>query len=527
MNRKLLVLLIVLMTLSLTGVIFVQAYWIKKSIEDKEEQFYQTVSQVLDNVASNIENREVNDYVEKFIALKDSVGEPSGFQISRLFFTQTDDDSRELTKYRHSILKEDYNVSRSFFDNDIVDDSTMTVSNFTSFTKEEVLKEEFGLDGKGYRNTPIKSIEKFGDMSRFEKMTFEGFFRDIANSKPMHKRVSKEEVEILLGQEFKDRKIDIDFEYGIYSKDLPTSVRSRKFKYDPATIHRTPIFRDSDGNTDFSLLVNFPDKKEYLVGSILGMSLLTFLFTIIILLTYTGAIYQLIRQKKISEIKTDFINNMTHEFKTPIATINLAVEAIKNPSVINDNEKVGRYLQMIRDENKRMHAQVENVLRISKLEKNQLDISKERVDVNDIIEDAITHVELIVNDRGGYIHTHLEAVNTEVLANEMHFTNVLVNVLDNAIKYSPDAPKIDVYTESTKNSVLIKVKDQGLGMSKAVLKKVFEKFYREHTGDIHNVKGHGLGLAYVKKIIDDHQGEVYAESEKGKGSTFCIKLPKI
>lgn len=182
---------------------------------------------------------------------------------------------------------------------------------------------------------------------------------------------------------------------------------------------------------------------------------------------------------------------------------------------------------MIRDENKRMHAQVENVLRISKLERNQLDISKERVDVHDIIEDAVTHVELIVSDRGGYINTHLNAKRTDVLANEMHFTNVLVNVMDNAIKYSPEAPKVDIYTESTKNSIVIKIKDQGSGMSKAVLKKVFEKFYREHTGDIHNVKGHGLGLAYVKKIIEDHQGEVYAESEKGKGSTFYIKLPII
>jgi|TARA_R110002012_G_scaffold158798_1_gene320379 two-component system phosphate regulon sensor histidine kinase PhoR len=218
---------------------------------------------------------------------------------------------------------------------------------------------------------------------------------------------------------------------------------------------------------------------------------------------------------------------MTHEFKTPIATINLAVEAIKNPKIIDDKEKVLRYLQMIRDENKRMHAQVENVLRISKLEKNQLDISKDRADIHDIIEDAITHVELIVADRGGYIKPHLKAERSEVLANEMHFTNVIVNILDNAVKYSPEVPKIDVFTEVVGNYIIIKVQDQGAGMSKAVLKKVFEKFYREHTGDIHNVKGHGLGLAYVKKIVDDHQGEVYAESEKGKGSTFYIKLPLI
>jgi two-component system phosphate regulon sensor histidine kinase PhoR len=259
----------------------------------------------------------------------------------------------------------------------------------------------------------------------------------------------------------------------------------------------------------------------------MGMAILSLVFTLVIILAYAGAIYQLIRQKQISEIKSDFINNMTHEFKTPIATINLAIEAIRNPKIIGDQDKVQRYLQMIRDENKRMHAQVENVLRISKLEKNQLDISKDRVNIHSIIEAAIDHVELIVLDRGGYIHTHLDAQRSEVLANDMHFENVIVNILDNAIKYSPDAPKIDVYTEVAKNHIIIRIQDQGAGMSKAVLKKVFEKFYREHTGDIHNVKGHGLGLAYVKKIVDDHQGEVYAESEKGKGSTFIIKLPLI
>ena len=194
----------------------------------------------------------------------------------------------------------------------------------------------------------------------------------------------------------------------------------------------------------------------------------------------------------------------------------------------NKRTKVLRYVKMIRDENKRMHAQVENVLRISKLEKNQLDIpKKDRIDVDDIVNDALTHVELIVQDKNGTIDVDLQASRTEVLANEFHFVNVLVNILDNAIKYSLESPEIKLSTENVKNSIIIKVEDKGAGMSKVVLKKIFEKFYREHTGDIHNVKGHGLGLAYVKNIVDDFQGEVYAESEKGVGSTFYIKLPLI
>ena len=254
---------------------------------------------------------------------------------------------------------------------------------------------------------------------------------------------------------------------------------------------------------------------------------MSIIFTLIIIIAYANALHQLMKQRQISEIKTDFINNMTHEFKTPIATINLALDAIKNPKVIDDKEKVFRYLQMIRDENKRMHAQVENVLRISKLEKKELEISKESQNIHQVIEDAVDHVNLIIEDRQGIITTHFEANRTSVLLNDVHFTNVIVNILDNAIKYSPENPVIDISTENVKDFIVIKIKDQGAGMSKTAQKRIFEKFYREHTGDIHNVKGHGLGLAYVKRIIEDHNGQIFVESEKGKGSTFIIKVPLI
>jgi len=182
---------------------------------------------------------------------------------------------------------------------------------------------------------------------------------------------------------------------------------------------------------------------------------------------------------------------------------------------------------MIRQENKRMHAQVENVLRISKLEKNQLDLSKDVVDFHDIIEDALAHVSLIIRDREGNVERNFGAIQSEILASKFHMTNVITNILDNAIKYSEGAPAIVVETENAGNTIVLKVSDNGIGMSKNVQRKVFNKFYREQTGNIHNVKGHGLGLSYVKSIVERHQGEVYVESEKGKGSTFTVKLPII
>ena len=519
-------LLVVLMSLSLVGIITVQLYWIKRSVEDKEEQFSNSITEVLSKVAEKIEEREMKEYSERFLNLKDSLGDLKSTQLSNIFFIDRDLNSNEILFYSHGILEEDYNIASTFFDNTDSSD-TATIRNFTSRRTKTLFKEEYGLDGKGYRLSPIEKWEKVGGISAMEKAMFDDVYRVYANRVPIHERVRREEIELLLDQELANRSLDIEYEYGLYSRGLPTKVKSRKFRMDKENYYKAPVFRDSEGLKDFALLISFPDKKDFLVRSIVGMAVLSLLFTFIIMLAYASAIFQLIRQKQISEIKTDFINNMTHEFKTPIATINLAVEAIKNPKIMGDAEKVNRYLNMIRDENKRMHAQVENVLRISKLEKNQLDISKERVVAHEIINKAITHVELIVQDRGGYVKTHLNAERSDVLANKTHFGNVIVNMLDNAVKYSPEAPRIDVFTEVANNFLVIRIQDQGAGMTKAVSKRIFEKFYREHTGDIHNVKGHGLGLAYVKKIVEDHQGEVYVESEKGKGSTFYIKLPLI
>ncbi|MDG1573127.1 HAMP domain-containing sensor histidine kinase [Robiginitalea sp. M366] len=526
MNRKLFVLLVILMSLSLIGIIAVQIYWIRNSVQDKEEQFSSVVTDVLNRVSDMIEEREMKDYSERFLNLKDSIGELQSRHLSDIFFVDRDLNSNEILVYSHGILEEDYNIASTFFDSGTATDSA-TIKSYTSRRSKTLYREEFGLDGKAYRLNPIERWEKVGGLGAMEKAMFDDVYREYAEKFPIHERVSREEIEMMISRELESHNLDIDYEYGVYSRGLPTKVKSRRFKYEAGNFYKAPLFRDSEGNTDYALLLSFPREKKFILASVLGMAGLSLLFTLIIMIAYASAIYQLIRQKQISEIKSDFINNMTHEFKTPIATINLAVEAIRNPKVIGDVEKTNRYLQMIRDENKRMNAQVENVLRISKLEKNQLDISKERLDLHDLIRSSIDHVELIVKDRGGYVKSHLEAERCDVLANEMHLGNVIVNILDNAVKYSPEAPKIDVYTEMAKNAILIRIQDQGAGMSKAVLKRIFEKFYREHTGDIHNVKGHGLGLAYVKKIVEDHQGEVYAESEKGKGSTFFIKLPLI
>src|SRR5690606_8326345 len=240
-------------------------------------------------------------------------------------------------------------------------------------------------------------------------------------------------------QELKNNKVETNFEYAVFDNSIETSIKSRNFVYNDKNTYSAPILTDIDNRSKYQLYINFPDKSRFLVSDLLPFIFISLLFTIVIIAAYYSAIRQLITQRQISEIKNDFINNMTHEFKTPIATINLALDAIKNPKIISDEDKVLRYVQMIRDENKRMHAQ---------LEKKELDIPKEKVELTEVLEVAIDHVSLLIEDREGKLTTHFNTQRDTVLINPTHFTSVFVNILDNAIKYSPNAPIIDIYTEN-------------------------------------------------------------------------------
>ena len=525
MNKLFFRLLVILMSLSLIGIILVQVYWFDKSFENNEEQFKYHVKQVLGNVADKLQKNEQYSYYEMYNRLKDSTGKtPQKSDFLEFGYYQRDSRTNETIIYSNSINSEDYGISASFFDKKL---DSVKLKNYTSKRKTEIYNDDIDNSSIKQKVSPDIKIEKSGRLDLLDNAQFEIVYKDIAAVKPIQERISNEMMQKILSDELNEYGVKTPFEFNVYSNGLATKIKSERFKYEKQSTYSIPIFIDNDGNNKYQLLLTFPQKKKFLFSELIGICILSIIFTLIIVIAYSSALNQLIKQRQISEIKTDFINNMTHEFKTPIATINLALDAIRNPKVIEDKEKVLRYLQMIKDENKRMHAQVENVLRISKLEKKELDINKESTNIQEIIEDAIEHVNLIVEDRNGTITTHFDATRTSVLLNDVHFTNVIVNILDNAIKYSPNEPIIDIQTENVKDFIIIKIKDQGSGMSKVAQKRIFEKFYREHTGDLHNVKGHGLGLAYVKRIIDDHNCQIFVESEKGKGSSFVIKVPLI
>jgi len=522
MRKKIFVLIVVLMSTSLIGIIAVQVFWINNAVESKKEQFKNDVQKSLGSVSERINEREEAEFEKQIDGLIENIGLATNAQIKNYFFQQIDTTTKEKITFGGTFLEKNFKLPTDFLDNDSI--ILKRVSGKQDFFQSRLIK---GVDNifNSENKKRYSFTKRYKDL---EKPYFSQALEAYKKTKPIHQRVSNIELNKTIKEELEKRNVSLDFKYGVYSIDgLATKLKSGYYTINKKDSYRYPFFFNASGDVEYELYVTFPDKDEHILSGISNILILSLFFILIIVIAFSSSLYQLIRQKKISEIKTDFINNMTHEFKTPIATINLALDSIKNPKIIHNNDKVLRYVQMIRDENKRMHSQVENVLRISRLEKNEIEISKETVDLHDIIEDAISRIGLLIADNQGRLDMHFEAITAEIPGNQFHLTNVIVNILENALKYSEGAPKIDVYTESTNKFFVFKIKDEGIGMSKAVQKLVFNKFYREQKGNIHDVKGHGLGLAYVKEIVEKHHGIVFVESEKGVGSLFTVKLPLI
>lgn len=522
MGKRMFILIVILMSISLIGIITVQLYWINNAVESKKEQFKNDVIKSLGSVTERINEKEeqkLSNYLDNFMqnkALADNA------QLKNYLFQQIDTTNNRKITFGTTILEENFEIPLDFLDDEKV--IYTRVSGKKDFFQTTFIKGPDNL----FKAQDEKRYSEIGRFRYLEQPQIAKIYQELKDKNPINQRVNNRELKETIKDELRKRNINLDFKYGVYSNDgLATKLKSGYYTINQKDSYKYPLFYDVNDNPEYLLHVTFPSKNTHILSGISGILLLSLFFIFIIIIAFSSSLYQLIKQKKISEIKTDFINNMTHEFKTPIATINLALDSIKNPKIIGDQEKVSRYIKMIRDENKRMHTQVENVLRISKLEKNQLEISKETIDVQEVLEDAINHVSLLIRDRKGSINTHFQAITTELSGNPFHLTNVFVNILENGIKYSENAPKIDVFTESTSKFFIVRIKDEGIGMSKNVQKMIFDKFYREQKGNIHNVKGHGLGLAYAKEIIEKHHGTVFVESEKGVGSTFTVKLPLI
>ena len=527
MSKRIFVLLLVLMSVSLIGIIFIQYFFILKNYDENNKQFSINVNYVLEETTSDVERNEFRKYVRKFrdLIANEALVDVDTLSIQNLIIIDENPEKRETIIYKNGVIEENLIIpkTKSYYDDiiDVISDrENISIKRLSNQREEKVFSNRRIEDNL----SPEQFLLKVGKISKSKEVLFESAYNDISKRNPIEERIGDvNKFEKIIERNLERMNINLDFEYAIFDQDSITKISSEKFDLSNQS-YSSLIFKDENDLSNYSLKVAFPGRTPFLLGSLVSVIITSIIFTSIIIIAYVTTILLLLRQRQISQIKTDFINNMTHEFKTPIATINLALSAIKNPKTIVNKEKVKKYLQMIYDENNRMHDQVENVLMISHLERNQLNIEKTKQDINEIIDLAISHVSLIVENNNGNIITEKNADNSIVIGNETHLINVMVNILDNAIKYNDNSPEILIKTLNIGGRILIEIKDNGIGMNKAVQSKIFEKFYRKQTGDLHDVKGHGLGLAYVKKIIAFHNGNITVDSAVGKGSKFTIQL---
>ncbi len=538
MKKKSIIGLVVLMGFSLLGIILVQFLWMNNAIQVQNEKFTATVYDALNASIQRIEKEQAANYfMQQFLPRQSSSNVPANNNKTNSlpYFPQPKSNSDNILDHITNTDKEiNPSISNGTFE------AHFEIQGQGEPKQVIIKRENFDFNNKNDVNAMEHVISNMEDsikkvlgengnmdaLSMFNQFSYELQMRSV---NPIQ-RINTEKLNSVLDYELTARGIDLDYEYGIINRNTGklTNIYTGDYYKDEsdfkfvANLFPNDIFRNW---SPIALDIYFPHQGQFILkslGILFGSSLT---FTLFILLTFLFTLRTILNQKKLSEIKSDFINNMTHEFKTPIATINLATDNIANPMIIDKPEHISSFLKIIKEENKRMNNQVERVLQMSLIEKRDFQLMPIEKDIHLLINDAIKKMQLLAEQKSALISSHLKAESTIFNIDEVHFTNVLVNLLENALKYSTENPVIDIITQNNKNGIDILVRDNGIGMSKEQQAKVFEKFFRATKGNIHNVKGFGLGLSYVKAIMMQHGGNIFVKSKLGEGSEFKLFLP--
>ncbi len=523
MTRRTIRLITIVMGLSMIGLVIFQLYWIQNALDINKARFKQDVHQVLNDVVDKLEKQEAlftisNSFETSFdLATLDSLS----------FDTLTLDRIPEIKVYKGK------------------DTATQTSSNLSVSVEQDGfrldLDQENTLRAKSLGDEQklaleIQEIQKAADSikekSKLEhKSEMVTIILDelLTGKRKMNNRLQPQQLDSLLQVGLSNQGIDIPYNFGVQAHSADSLMFANNMEQQGSLLKsdlRVTLFpNDIIGDSHF-LLVHFPTQRQYLINKIWIPLILAALLIVLVIACFGYAIFTILRQKKLSTMKNDFINNMTHEFKTPISTISLATEALQDQSISTSPGTLTRYLNIIEVENQRLSRQVEKVLQIASLEKEDFKLKIEEVDVHRTIEKALENIVLQVEKKGGQITTDFRATDKVIPADEHHLTNIIYNLLDNANKYSDKPPEINITTENELGKgICIRVIDNGIGMTKEVLSRIFDKFYRKPTGNLHDVKGFGLGLAYVKALIEAHGGNINVKSSSGKGSIFEIFLP--
>lgn len=492
------------MGIALLSLVSVQFYWINNAFHVKEKQFNQIVLQALNELAYKLEQEETYDLIF------DEVN--ADLQDSLLF--------QSMNLYLDTILKsQDINHKKptrnSTTGNTNIDNSPLV--------PDSLAQPSYSLSNSAQvsRASEKQLIEKRKYLNKVLQRMF-------SSTPDISKRVTPNEMEAILNETLGDFDINLGFEFMVTRWNSILAYQTPGFHpTELSSVYNVKLYPDDITSQGNYLHIYFPDRRNYIIQSLGLMGIISGILTILIVFTFAFTLYIIFRQKKLSEMKGDFVNNMTHELKTPISTISLASQMLGDRSIPNASKNYDKISDIIAQESKRLGFQVEKVLQMAAIDKGKLSLKNKDVDFHEIIESVAGNFLLQVENKGGLLIPSLHAENTWVSVDSVHMTNVISNLLDNAIKYSDKTPEIYIETKSNNEFISVSVRDNGIGISKSNQSKVFDKFYRVPTGNVHNVKGFGLGLNYVKKIVEAHKGEINIESEPGKGTVFTFNLPLI
>jgi signal transduction histidine kinase len=521
--------LIVIAGISLAGLIGVQAYWIRHAYTIKEQQFSQLVNTTLNRITEDVQSYEVVQVIRE-------MDTPYPFQRNMKFqgaqksLLDTIIAGRKQLELPHlKISKEDKNL---FWNNAIRhywQPQSVIQQNFMQInTQFDGSRSSMQISGGS--STSVMSPPFMSDSERKarRKILIEATIARLQQADfNLEDRVDSEALDYIIRSEMKKSDLCIPFEYAVFGKDCRKQIyRSESFTPKKENeIFRAALFPfDWFESQPYYLNIYFPKQGNYLFRSIGFMSMSSIVFTLVVIFAFAATIYQMQRQKKITSIRTDFVNNVTHELKTPISTISLASQMLNDKTIPNESKNYDHLSTVIADESRRLSQQVEKILQMAIFDHGKLMIKFKELDVNELANMVVRNILIQVKNKNGQIVKNLDAVNSIAEADEVHFTNVLFNLIDNAVKYSGGRPDITVSTADTLDGLSVSIQDRGIGISKADQKRIFDQFYRVSTGNVHNVKGFGLGLSYVRNVVRAHNGRIEVESEPGHGTRFTVFL---
>jgi two-component system, OmpR family, phosphate regulon sensor histidine kinase PhoR len=517
MSKKRLVTLIVSMALVLAGLILVQVNSIQVASKIREEQFDQTVRHALSQVVRKMEEHERVLLLEEELSMANE--QPSNVlelpSFGKLIPWGLKDPNFSLS-YSYSRSPQSIHQQMEFVFTDTIAKLDQTTRGMpgdfpSAFDKlhDYNIQQQRLLQQR--LNDNAQMLQKF-------------FFR----SRPIENRVNEEFLQATLMEEFKFQEINLDYEYAVKSfrGEDKIIIGSKGFgSFKRKIEYSLPLFPNDYEQQPNYLVVFFPKRSGYLLKSTGIMVIPTIILTSMLVAIFVYTILIIFKQKKLSQIKNDFINNMTHELKTPISTISLASQMLQDETISNTPKTIAHISSVINQESKRLGYQVEKVLQMAIFNEGRLKLRFHEFDLNDLVRNVIMSFDIRIKNKNGILRTELREMSEKVYGDEVHITNVVFNLLDNAVKYSNEIPEITVSTVCTKDSVILSVADKGIGIPKEHQDQIFERFYRVPTGNVHNVKGFGLGLSYVKKIVDAHNGKISVESMVSKGTKFSIYFP--